>query len=181
MTSYQITRRFEFDAAHRVLNHESKCAHLHGHRYVAEVTVASDVLDNVSRVIDFSQVKKLVGEWIDFYWDHNIILHPDDPLLHALVPKEKTRETNQHDNWTGVVKKVWEGEALARHTCNVPIFGSKWPYVMPDGCNPTAEELARRLYQVSHDLLKNANDKLNVVKVRLYETPNCYAEWEPTI
>ena len=30
------TRRIEFDAAHRILNHESKCKMLHGHRYVVE-------------------------------------------------------------------------------------------------------------------------------------------------
>ena len=37
-----ITRKLEFDAGHRVMNHESKCATCHGHRYVLEVT-AEDI------------------------------------------------------------------------------------------------------------------------------------------
>ena len=35
------TRRIEFDAAHRVMGHEGKCKHLHGHRYALEARVAT--------------------------------------------------------------------------------------------------------------------------------------------
>lgn len=76
-----ITRRFGFDAGHRILNHESKCANLHGHRYTADVTVMANDLDPLGRVVDFSVVKDLIGEWIDEYWDHTMILHGEDPLL----------------------------------------------------------------------------------------------------
>lgn len=75
-----VTRRIEFDYGHRLLNHESKCSHLHGHRGVAEITCESKKLDRVGRVIDFSCIKELVGGWIDRYWDHNMILHEADPL-----------------------------------------------------------------------------------------------------
>ena len=77
----EITRRFEFDYGHRVLGHEGKCKHLHGHRGVAEVTVSSPELDDLGRVLDFSVVKELVGKWIDENWDHNFLGHPDDPLF----------------------------------------------------------------------------------------------------
>lgn len=80
-TQTTITRKIEFDAGHRLLGHESKCARLHGHRYVAEFTVMANELDSVGRVIDFSIVKERLKEWIDFYWDHNMILHENDPLL----------------------------------------------------------------------------------------------------
>ncbi len=39
------TRRIEFDAAHRILNHESKCKMLHGHRYAIEATFEAKNLD----------------------------------------------------------------------------------------------------------------------------------------
>ncbi len=76
-----ITRSFSWDAAHRLLGHESRCRFLHGHRYVAEVSVTSPDLDSLGRVIDFSCLKEIIGKWIDDNWDHNIILNCRDPLL----------------------------------------------------------------------------------------------------
>jgi 6-pyruvoyltetrahydropterin/6-carboxytetrahydropterin synthase len=40
----QITRRLEFDAGHRIPNHASQCRHLHGHRYAIEITLSGDVI-----------------------------------------------------------------------------------------------------------------------------------------
>ncbi len=40
----QITRRLEFDAGHRIPNHASQCRHLHGHRYAIEVTLSGDII-----------------------------------------------------------------------------------------------------------------------------------------
>lgn len=48
-----VTRVLEFDAGHRVVNHESKCATLHGHRYKVEIVAAAPGLDSLGRVIDF--------------------------------------------------------------------------------------------------------------------------------
>ena len=73
------TRRLEWDAMHRIPRHESKCAAFHGHRYVAELTVAAPELDALGRVIDFGVVKQLVGGWIDQHWDHTAILMRTDP------------------------------------------------------------------------------------------------------
>lgn len=73
-----ITRRFQFCAGHRVNGHENKCRHLHGHNYVALVEVAGRRLDDLGRIIDFSAVKAIVGQWIDEKWDHAMIVHADD-------------------------------------------------------------------------------------------------------
>lgn len=81
--SITITRRFEWDAGHRILKHESKCAHLHGHRYAAEITIEGSSLDALGRVIDFGDIKDLIGYWIDDNWDHNMILNDQDPLAFA--------------------------------------------------------------------------------------------------
>ena len=45
------TRRLTFCAGHRVLGHESKCAHPHGHNYVVYVTAEAEQLDDVGRVM----------------------------------------------------------------------------------------------------------------------------------
>lgn len=76
-----ITRRLEFDAAHRLINHEGKCKHLHGHRYVVVVEVEAPELDAVGRVIDFSAIKELVGGWIDEFLDHGTIINTLDQRL----------------------------------------------------------------------------------------------------
>lgn len=80
-----ITRKLEFDAAHRVMNHESKCASLHGHRYVVEVVAAAPELDKIGRVVDFSVLKSELGGWIDTYWDHTTILFEQDEKTINLV------------------------------------------------------------------------------------------------
>lgn len=144
---HRITRKLEFDAGHRVLYHEGKCANLHGHRYVAEITVASQELDELGRVIDFSVIKSLVGGWIDAQLDHNMLLHPDDPLL---LTWYRTRDV-------------------------ADIIG-RTPYIMPAQYqNPTAENISRLIFDNASGILHHHG--LTVERVRLYETPNSWADW----
>lgn len=71
-------RRIQFCAGHRIHGHESKCAHLHGHNYVAHVHVSAASLDDLGRVIDFGVVKQVVGQWIEENWDHAFLVFVDD-------------------------------------------------------------------------------------------------------
>ena len=137
MNQRTCTRKLEFDSAHRVMKHESKCRNLHGHRYIAEIT-ARGALDALGRVIDFSVLKGVVGEWLDEYWDHGVILNKKDGELVDFV-----------------MDQGWK--------C----------FVMED--NPTAETMAAFLYRKSNELL--AGSGVAVVHVRLYETPNCWADF----
>ncbi|MDX2049557.1 MAG: 6-carboxytetrahydropterin synthase QueD [Rickettsiaceae bacterium] len=76
-----ITRKIEFDAAHRVIGHENKCKYLHGHRYVLEVSVSSTALDNLGMVVDFGVIKSILKSWIDENLDHTTILSSIDKEL----------------------------------------------------------------------------------------------------
>ncbi len=78
---FEVVRRIEFDAAHRVMRHESKCRYLHGHRYVLHLYAVSEELDEIGRVVDFGVLKEKIGAWIDLWWDHTTILHRDDTKL----------------------------------------------------------------------------------------------------
>lgn len=49
-------------------------------------------------------------------------------------------------------------------------------FVMPTGQNPTAENMAAFLLGVSNGILKVKAPMLSVVCVRIYETPNCWAD-----
>ena len=90
MTNTPITcaRRIEFDAAHRVMQHEGKCKHLHGHRYALEASFTADGgLDTLGRVVDFSVIKEKLGGWIDANWDHATILFDKDKALGSDIEK----------------------------------------------------------------------------------------------
>lgn len=82
------TRKIEWDSAHRVMRHESKCATLHGHRYTAEITCCAVDLDDVGRVVDFGSVKQIVGSWVDEHWDHTTLANPEDKDLIAFCRRD---------------------------------------------------------------------------------------------
>ena len=91
-SAISITRLLEFDAGHRVMNHEAKCATAHGHRYKVEVEATAPDLDQIGRVIDFSVLKEKIGSWLDYHWDHNfIVFEKDTETLAALrmMPRRK--------------------------------------------------------------------------------------------
>jgi 6-pyruvoyltetrahydropterin/6-carboxytetrahydropterin synthase len=78
---YSVTREITFCYGHRLLDYNGKCRHLHGHNGRAVITLASDQLDRLGMVVDFSDLKRVVGGWIDDTLDHKMLLHRDDPVL----------------------------------------------------------------------------------------------------
>lgn len=82
----QITRRLEFDAGHRIPNHNSQCRHLHGHRYAIEITLSGKVIttEGVSEqgmVMDFSDVKRIAKERVVDAWDHAFLVYRGDKAV----------------------------------------------------------------------------------------------------
>ena len=76
-----VTRIFEFDSAHRVMNEKVKCFNLHGHRFKVEATFEYFSTGSLGYAIDFKEIKRLVGSWIDEHLDHACILNPLDEQL----------------------------------------------------------------------------------------------------
>jgi 6-pyruvoyltetrahydropterin/6-carboxytetrahydropterin synthase len=102
-----VMRRIRFNAGHRLLGHEGKCAHFHGHNYIADVYVSGTAVDEVGRLIDFSRLKDLLKGWIDEHWDHSFILSEADengieairvvrPTRYFLLPNNPTAENMAH-------------------------------------------------------------------------------------
>ena len=81
------TRKISFDSAHRLMTHESNCKYLHGHRYVCEATFEAPQIDDLGMVIDFSEIKKVLGDWIKQALDHNTILSRNDTELANSIEK----------------------------------------------------------------------------------------------
>lgn len=81
----QITKIMTIDAGHRLVGHQGKCKGLHGHTYKIELTVGAEVLDELGMVVDFSEVKELMREYIDAKYDHKFLISKDDPILSDLL------------------------------------------------------------------------------------------------
>ena len=81
---FRVTKEIHFCYGHRLLNYNGKCRNLHGHNGKAVITLEAASLDILGMVVDFTQIKKLLGAWIDDHLDHRMILHRDDPILPEL-------------------------------------------------------------------------------------------------
>ena len=84
-----ITRIFEFDAAHRVMNEKVKCFNLHGHRFRVEATFEYDETLALGYAIDFKEIKRILGDWIDINFDHACLLNPMDKSLIGMCVENK--------------------------------------------------------------------------------------------
>ena len=73
-----IMRRIKFCAGHRLHRHGGKCEFFHGHNYTADFYVTAQETDDVGRVIDFADLKRLFKGWLDEHWDHGFVLNESD-------------------------------------------------------------------------------------------------------
>ena len=142
----EITTRLEFDAGHRIPQHKSSCKNLHGHRYAIEVTIKGEVVSDKSNS-EFGMV-------MDF--------KDAKELIKKTIVEEWDHSFIVYKDDAVVLKFL---ETLADHKTVV------FPLV------PTAENMAL----VAMDKLKISFNKefgslIKPFKVRLYETPNNWAD-----
>jgi 6-pyruvoyltetrahydropterin/6-carboxytetrahydropterin synthase len=142
----QITTRLEFDAGHRIPNHKSQCRNLHGHRYALEITLSGDII-NASDVSE----NGMVMDFSDV--------------------KKIARES---------VVDVWDHAFLVFKEDNVILdFLNTLPnhktVIFPNV--PTAENMAAEAFKILKNQYKDTyGNHLTLERVRLYETPNSWAD-----
>lgn len=81
---FRVTRQIDFCYGHRLLNYDGKCKYLHGHNGRAVIAIEAAALDHRGMVLDFSDIKRVVSNWIDQNLDHRMLLNRDDPAVAAL-------------------------------------------------------------------------------------------------
>jgi 6-pyruvoyltetrahydropterin/6-carboxytetrahydropterin synthase len=84
MTKIRLTKEFNFEMAHSLLNYDGLCQHIHGHSYKLAVTVISTPLNDKSSpkhgmVMDFGALKKIVNNLIVKPLDHAFVVNSDTP------------------------------------------------------------------------------------------------------
>lgn len=141
-----ITTRLEFDAGHRIPNHKSNCKNLHGHRYAIEVTVTGLIHED-KKSSDFGMV-------IDFSDVKQIIKDlVVEPWDHAFIVFKDDIE---------IVNFL---STLPNHKTVI------FPTV------PTAENIASEAYKIlSSEFNIRFNQQLKIKQIRIYETPNSWAD-----
>lgn len=87
--SVVVTKEFTFDSAHQLVNHDGKCANLHGHTYRIEVALKADPLYTLGHakegfVIDFTDLKAIVKDRIVDQLDHAFIAQGNEPALEVI-------------------------------------------------------------------------------------------------
>lgn len=73
-----VCKRFRFEAAHKLPNHEGFCQHTHGHSYKLEVEVCgpvckSSTLSEWGMIVDFGRVSGVVNEKVISMLDHRYL------------------------------------------------------------------------------------------------------------
>ncbi|WWP00127.1 MAG: 6-carboxytetrahydropterin synthase [Candidatus Dasytiphilus stammeri] len=163
---YKINRKIEIDAGHRIKAHTSKCRNLHGHRYTILVTLSSNQLihdgSQTGMVMDFGVIKEVMNECIDSNCDHAMIVDAEDEyLIKILDIIHSARQVKQSQT----ASLIYNPEKMKI-------------YLVP--FSPTAEYLAKHWYEILSLKLSNQLNQINrlsVDSVRVYETPNCWAEY----
>ena len=142
----QITTRLEFDAGHRIPHHKSQCRNLHGHRYALEITLSGDIIAESQR-----SESGMVMDFSDV--------------------KRIARES---------VVDVWDHAFLVHKDDKTVLdFLNSLPnhktVIFPTV--PTAENMAAEAFKIlKNQYLDTYGNHLKLDRVRLYETPNSWAD-----
>jgi 6-pyruvoyltetrahydropterin/6-carboxytetrahydropterin synthase len=141
-----VTRRLEFDAGHRIPDHKSQCRHLHGHRYALEVTLSGEII-------------RKAGD-------------PANGMVMDFSEVKALAKSHLVDLWDHAFL-VYEGDAPVVEFL-ATLSGHKT--VILD-CVPTVENLAEKAFLILDATYRDTyGNHLRLDRVRLYETPNCWAD-----
>lgn len=143
-------RKHEISCGHRVVGHENKCAHLHGHNYGFTFYCEGE-LDAIGRVLDFSVIKSTLCQWLEDNWDHKFLAWEEDPLM----------------------KAVYYSIAGNVEFCYAKSFQESVVWVP---FNPTAENMAEYMVRAIGPHLLPEN--ILLVKCTVQETSKCSASYE---
>jgi 6-pyruvoyltetrahydropterin/6-carboxytetrahydropterin synthase len=142
----QITTRLEFDAGHRIPSHKSQCRNLHGHRYALEITLSGDIIKNESASED--------GMVMDF--------SDVKAIARSVVV----------DIWDHAFL-VYQGDHEVLNFLNT--LQNHKTFVM--STVPTAENMAAEAFKLLSSAYQDTyGNHLKLERVRLYETPNSWAD-----
>ena len=141
-----ITRRLEFDAGHRIPSHNSQCRHLHGHRYAIEITLSGDIITAEGQ--------------------------PEQGMVMDFSDVKRIANEKLVDAWDHAFLVYRGDRAVCDFLAALPDHKTVTLDVVP-----TAENLAKIAFNILDPAYQDTyGNHLRLERVRLYETPNNWAD-----
>lgn len=109
---FTIRKQFKFEMAHQLKDSYSAACHenLHGHSYVLELYFISQKTDKNGMVVDFGEVKDVIGDYVNS-WDHSLTMPVffDKEYLDMLAAHtKKMRITTYNPTAENMAKAMFE-------------------------------------------------------------------------
>lgn len=107
--THTIAKSFRFSASHQLdgLGDHHRCARLHGHNYVVDLEVATEVLDANGMVVDYGRLD-VFGEFIANVLDH---LHLNDVV--GFNPTAEQLAKFLHDEASRMMRPVTDARVVS--------------------------------------------------------------------
>lgn len=98
---YRIEKRFTVPIGHRLSKHQGRCFSIHGHNFTILVGLKSPILDENDMIIDFSDLKSIINNVLDYY-DHKLLVNMTDkkwltPLVEEMGFRASIFNNEGHD------------------------------------------------------------------------------------
>lgn len=112
---FVVSVQAHYDSAHFLRNYHGKCERMHGHRYVVELALATNELDQAGIAFDFVDIKKQLRGLADRLDHENLNelppfteLEPSAENQARYFYEEMKRLLPQHMGEAVLYVKVWE-------------------------------------------------------------------------
>jgi 6-pyruvoyltetrahydropterin/6-carboxytetrahydropterin synthase len=106
---YTVTKEIHFCYGHRLLHYDGPCRHLHGHNGKVEVELERKQLDERGMVVDFSEIRNVIKNWIDQTLDHTMLLKKEDSLIPILKQKgERFYVMNENPTAESIARLIFD-------------------------------------------------------------------------
>ena len=69
---FELVVETDFSAAHNLREYKGQCEKLHGHNWKVQVVLKAEKLDRLGMVMDFREVKRVIGEIMNKF-DHTYL------------------------------------------------------------------------------------------------------------
>jgi len=103
-----------FDAAHSLPGYEGKCRNVHGHTYTLEVIVEGKVNPKTNFVLDYTELKKILGEVtdnLDHTYLNDLLGYPTCEKIVTYIKEEIIKKLSSKKPPIKLISvKLWEGK-----------------------------------------------------------------------
>ncbi|MCK4353385.1 6-carboxytetrahydropterin synthase QueD [candidate division WOR-3 bacterium] len=114
---WHISVEAQFSAAHQLKGYPGKCERLHGHNFKVKITVESKKLKPLGFVIDFKELKKILGKVIERFDHRNLnelpefkTINPTAENIARVIYQSLKPEINPLANGKLREVQVWESD-----------------------------------------------------------------------